>query len=63
MVSVHVGHKCICCGPNTNRDHRWDSGYLLEHGRWSRGIKIAKDGEEFTIRRADPDAIMMVSDD
>ena len=36
---------------------------LLEHGRWSRGIKIAKDGEEFTIRRADPDAIMMVSDE
>ena len=36
---------------------------LLEHGRWSRGIKITKDGEEFTIRRADPDAIMMVSDE
>ena len=36
---------------------------LLEHGRWSRGIKIVKDGEEFTIRRADPDAIMMVSDE
>jgi co-chaperonin GroES (HSP10) len=36
---------------------------LMEHGRWSRGIKIDKDGEEFTIRRADPDAIMMVSDE
>ena len=36
---------------------------LLEHGRWSRGIKITKDGEEFTIRRADPDSIMMVSDE
>jgi co-chaperonin GroES (HSP10) len=36
---------------------------LLEHGRWSRGIKITKNGEEFTIRRADPDAIMMVSDE
>ena len=35
---------------------------LLEHGRWSRGIKIVKDGEEFTIRRADPGSIMMVSD-
>ena len=36
---------------------------LVEHGRWSRGIKITKDGEEFTIRRADPDSIMMVSDE
>ena len=36
---------------------------LLEHGRWSRGIKIQKDGEEFTIRRADPEAIMMISDE
>ena len=36
---------------------------LLEHGRWSRGIKIQKDGEEFTIRRADPEAILMVSDE
>ena len=35
---------------------------LLAHGRWSRGIKITQEGEEFTIRRADPDAIMMVSD-
>jgi co-chaperonin GroES (HSP10) len=36
---------------------------LVEHGRWSRGIKIVKDGEEFTIRRADPESIMMVSDE
>ena len=36
---------------------------LLEHGRWSRGIKIIKGGEEFTIRRADPDSILMVSDE
>ena len=35
---------------------------LMEHGRWSRGIKITQDGEELTIRRVDPEAIMMVSD-
>ena len=35
---------------------------LLEHGRWGRGIKITQEGEELTIRRADPEAIMMVSD-
>jgi len=36
---------------------------LVEHGRWSRGIKITQNGEELTIRRADPEAIMMVSDE
>ena len=35
---------------------------LVEHGRWSRGLKILKDGSEFTIRRADPEAIIFVSD-
>jgi hypothetical protein len=36
---------------------------LIEHGRWSRGLKIVKDGEEIIIRRADPEAIIFVSDD
>lgn len=36
---------------------------LVEHGRWSRGIKITQNGQELTIRRADPDAILMVSDE
>ena len=35
---------------------------LVEHGRWSRGLKIVKDGEEITIRRADPEAVIFVSD-
>ena len=35
---------------------------LVEHGRWSRGLKIIKDGEEFVIRRADPKCILFVSD-
>ena len=36
---------------------------LVEHGRWSRGVKIIKYGEEIIIRRADPEAIIFVSDD
>ena len=35
---------------------------LVEHGRWSRGVKIIKDGQEIIIRRADPEAIIFVSD-
>jgi co-chaperonin GroES (HSP10) len=36
---------------------------LLEHGRWSRGIEyLTPDGEKITIRMADKDAILLVSD-
>jgi hypothetical protein len=35
---------------------------LVEHGRWSRGTKIFREGQELTIRRADPEAIIFVSD-
>lgn len=37
---------------------------LIEHGRWTRGIKVEEpSGEEVVIRRVDNDCIMMVSDD
>ena len=36
---------------------------LVEHGRWSRGLKIVQDGEEIVIRRADPQAIIFASQD
>jgi co-chaperonin GroES (HSP10) len=37
---------------------------LLSHGRWSRGIDyISPKGEEITIRMADNDAILVVSDE
>jgi co-chaperonin GroES (HSP10) len=35
---------------------------LVEHGRWSRGVKVIKDGKEIILRRADPEAIIFVSD-
>jgi len=39
-----------------------DQWIFLEHGRWSRGMEVEIDGEEFTLRRADPNAIIFVSD-
>lgn len=35
---------------------------FIEHGRWSRGLKISRAGEEIVIRRADPNCIIFVSD-
>ena len=37
---------------------------LLEHGRWTRGVTVVEeDGTEITIRRADTNAILMVTDE
>lgn len=35
---------------------------LVEHGRWSRGLEVEVNDEQFTIRRVDPECIMFVSD-
>lgn len=36
---------------------------LVEHGRWSRGLKIEMNNETFVIRRVDPDCIIGVQDE
>ena len=36
---------------------------LVDHGRWTRGIKIEDNEGEKTIRRVDPKDILMVSDE
>ena len=54
--------KVYAVGPE-QQDIRVGQWILVEHGRWSRGLKIVKDNAEFVIRRADPEAIMFVSDE
>jgi co-chaperonin GroES (HSP10) len=54
--------KVYAIGPE-QQDIKLGQWILVEHGRWSRGLKIVKDGEEFVIRRIDPEAIMFVSDE
>jgi len=37
---------------------------LVEHGRWTRGLKVrTEDGEEKTIRMVDPEEILLISDE
>ena len=36
---------------------------LIAHGRWTRGIEIVDNDGEKTIRRVDPDDILLVSDE
>jgi co-chaperonin GroES (HSP10) len=53
--------KVYAVGPE-QQDVKVDQWVLVEHGRWSRGVKINQHGEEFIIRRADPKSIIFVSD-
>lgn len=37
---------------------------FVEHGRWTRGFDLEKeDGEIITLRRVDPEAILLVADE
>lgn len=54
--------KVYAIGPE-QRDVSVGQWVLVEHGRWSRGLKIVKDNEEIVIRRADPNAIIFVSNE
>lgn len=40
-----------------------DQWIMVEHGRWTRGIEVDINGDRMTLRRVDPDAIMLVSDE
>lgn len=35
----------------------------VEHGRWSRGITVEEDNKEITVRRVDPDCILLIADE
>jgi co-chaperonin GroES (HSP10) len=35
----------------------------IEHGRWTRGIKVEENGEDIVIRRVDTDAILLQADE
>ena len=35
----------------------------IEHGRWTRGIKVEDNGEDIVIRRVDTDAILLQADE
>ena len=54
--------RVYAIGPEQS-DVRVGQWILIEHGRWSRGLKILKENQEITIRRADPEAIIFVTDE
>jgi co-chaperonin GroES (HSP10) len=55
--------KVYAVGP-TQTNVKVGDWVLLQHGRWSRGVEyVDVDGNKKTLRRADNDAIMLISDE
>jgi co-chaperonin GroES (HSP10) len=54
--------KVYAVGPEQT-DISVDQWILIEHGRWTRGLKVEIDNEEFVIRRVDPACIIGVQDE
>lgn len=54
--------KVYKVGP-TQHDVKPGQWILVEHGRWSRGLKLEINGETFVIRRVDPECIIGVQDE
>jgi co-chaperonin GroES (HSP10) len=54
--------RVYAIGPD-QQDVRVGQWICVAHGRWTRGIDIEDDQGKHTIRRIDPNDILMVSDD
>ncbi len=56
--------KVFAVGPEHNEEYKVGDWILIEHGRWTRGIKYeTESGEEITIRMIDNDAVMLWSNE
>jgi len=59
----HRWGRVWAIGPQ-QKDVKVGEWILLEHGRWTRGVTVVdEDGNEIVIRRADINAILMVTDE
>jgi co-chaperonin GroES (HSP10) len=60
---IHPRWAQVYAVGNEQKDVTVGQWILIEHGRWTRGIKIEDDEGEKIIRRVDTKCMMMVSDD
>lgn len=54
--------RVYAVGPE-QRDVKVGQWILVEHGRWTRGLEIEDESGPRTLRKIDPNCIMMVSDE
>ena len=54
--------KVYAVGPEQD-DIKVGQWVLIEHGRWTRGMEVEINGNQMTLRRADPECIIFASDE
>jgi len=50
-------------GPDNKDDYSVGDWILIEHGRWTRGIDMDIEGEEFTLRMVEAESVLAYSDE
>lgn len=50
-------------GSDVDEDITLGEWVLIEHGRWTRSVKVVTEDEEFKINMIDPEAILLVSNE
>ena len=55
--------RIYALGPDYNGDLQEGEWILVSHGRWTRGIEIEDEEGKKTLRRVDPNDILLVSDE
>ena len=53
--------RVYAIGPD-QKDVQVDQWIMIAHGRWTRGVKIEDESGELTLRKIDPNDILLVSD-
>jgi co-chaperonin GroES (HSP10) len=53
--------RVYAVGPEQN-EVQVDQWIMVAHGRWTRGIKIEDESGELTLRKIDPNDILLISD-
>lgn len=50
-------------GPDNKDDYNIGDWILVEHGRWTRSMKLEVDGEEIEVRMVEAESILMYSNE
>lgn len=54
--------KIYALGPEYRGELKEGEWILISHGRWTRGLELEDENGKVTIRRVDPEEILLVSD-
>jgi len=55
--------KVYAKGPENTDDYNIGDWILVEHGRWTRGVTLDKDGVEVEIRMVEAESVLAYSDE